>query len=564
MKSLRLRVEPPLGEPWEHECGGAVVLGRAADADLVCNDASMSRRHARVFLEDDTFFLEDLGARNGTFLNGQRVQGRARLADGDLIKLGGTRIIVNAPAAAGGTTRPAAPPAGMLGNGQLGSSIFRRVSDLVRDDLAGAEMQAAPARVAARLKALNDFHRAMAGAIALPVLLEQLLDGLFAALRPEEGVILLRQSDGTLRTAASRRLPGARGELLVSSRLTQEVVGRNTAALVTDVSSDERFAAAQSVVASGIRSILAAPFTDAEGCLGMVAIYSRTSVRRFGEEDLELLVSLASAAALRIRNVALSEEAAARRVQDRELALAHDIQMDMLPKAMPARADLEVAATLIPARAVGGDLYDFFLAGDDLWFIVADAAGKGVSAALFMAIARTLFRASVTDASAVASVVERMNAGLARDNERQVFVTALVGRLALPSGELTWCAAGHPPPLRATSDGLVEPLVGSGDAVALGIVEDAVYHESRVTLAPGDTLLIYTDGVTEAVNQESALFGDERLAREFGRLAAGDVDSLVQGIVTAVTTFAAGVPQEDDVTVVGVRRKKKEERRNER
>ena len=116
-------------------------------------------------------------------------------------------------------------------------------------------------------------------------------------------MILLRQKDGTLATVASRRLPGATGELLVSRRLISEVVDKGTAALVSDLAIDERFSGSDSIIGSGIRSILAAPISDAEGCVGMVAVYSRAHVRRFGEEDMELLVSLAAAAALRIRNV---------------------------------------------------------------------------------------------------------------------------------------------------------------------------------------------------------------------------------------------------------------------
>jgi phosphoserine phosphatase RsbU/P len=365
-------------------------------------------------------------------------------------------------------------------------------------------------------------------------------------------VILLRQADGTLHTAASRRLPGATGELLVSQRLTHEVVDKATAALVNDIEFDDRFASAQSMVSSGVRGILAAPFTDAEGCVGMVAVYSRTSVRRFGEDDLELLVSLASAAALRIRNVALAEAAAARRVQDHELALAHDIQMGMLPRAMPDRPEIDVAARLIPARAVGGDLYDFFVRGDMLWFIVADAAGKGVSAALFMAVTRTLFRAVAHDDASVAAVTGRINAELARDNERQVFVTALVGRLALATGALVCCNAGHPAILRVSPAGAIQPLAADCDGIALGVLEDAGYREAHAMLQPGDVLLLFTDGVTEAVNGPGELFSDGRLADVFRTCGGQPVGAVVDRVVDAVTGFAAGTPQEDDITVLAL------------
>lgn len=547
MKSITLRIESPGLAPAERTCSDApVVFGRAVEADVVCTDASMSRHHARIVRDAAGFHVEDLGGRNGTFLNGERVSGRAPVAHGDVVQMGATVVRIVAP--------PVIPaqPASQLGGGLLGSSIFRSIADITGEGTASGT-DAGSSRMAARLNALNQFHRSLASAISLDALLHLLLDRLFAVLRPEEGVILLRRPDGTLRTAASRRLAGATGELTVSQKLVHEVMDKSTAALVTDVSADERVAASQSLLGAGIRSILAAPFTDAEGCIGMVAVYSRTSVRRFGEEDLELLVSLASAAALRIRNVELAEAAAARQVQDRELALAHDIQMAMLPRRTPARAEIDVSAVLIPARAVGGDLYDFLVIGDSLWFIVADAAGKGVSAALFMAVTRTLFRAVVHGEKSVSSVVERMNAELARDNDQQFFVTALVGRLALATGELTFCNAGHPAMLRVGRNGTCAPIDGGSPAIALGVLEDAVYAEERAVLEAGDLVVAFTDGVTEAINGAGELFSDARLVAALQAGASRSPGAVVQGIVEAVTTFVAKTPQEDDITVVALR-----------
>ena len=541
MTNLRLRIEPPAAPPLERECReSALTFGRGADCDVVINDHSMSRHHARISEADGAWAIEDLGARNGTFVNGERIAGRHPLAPGDTIKMGATLVRL-------GDGAPG--PLRELGIGNLGSSIFRSVSDI------NSEIEApsgAPARVAARLKAINDFHRALAGPISLDGLLAQLLERLFATLHPEEGIILLRQADGSLAPAASRRLPNATGDLLVSRRLVSEVVDKGTAALVSDIEIDERFAGSDSIVGSGIRSILAAPITDAAGCIGMVAVYSRAHVRRFGEEDLELLVSLASAAALRIRNVGLAEEAAARRVQDHELALAHEIQMAMLPRHVDALPELELAGMLLPARAVGGDLYDFFVDGGQFWFIIADAAGKGVSAALFMAITRTLFRAVALRDTPVGTVVARMNAELARDNERQFFVTALVGRLDLATGALAYANAGHLPPIIGTA-GTPLRVLDPEPGIALGILGDAEYAETREVLAPGDVLLLVTDGVTEAVNPAGDLFSDARLHAEFTRLLDRPPQGIVSNLVDAVNGFADGAAQEDDITALALR-----------
>ncbi|HSL24137.1 MAG TPA: SpoIIE family protein phosphatase [Vicinamibacterales bacterium] len=542
MSEIRLRVEPRQGEAFERRCdSGALVFGRAETADVVLDDRLVSRRHARVYSEGDEWLVEDLGARNGTSVNGRPLSAPRRLVPNDLIELGSTRILVLPSAGEPVATAPVgvAP----LAAGPLGSSIFRPAEPLAAADEQSAE----------RLKALNDFHRALGGAVALDALLDLLLEQLFTVLRPEEGLVLLRRPDGELVTAASRRLAGASGPLLVSRRLIEEVVDKRTAALVTDVAVDERFAAAQSVIAAGVRSILAAPMIDPAGCVGMIALYSRAHVRRFGEADLELLVSLASAAALRVRNVALAEEAAARRVLDRELALAHDIQMGMLPREMPDRPELELAAALTPARAVGGDLYDFFVSDDALWFIVADAAGKGVGAALFMAMTRTLFRALAAAADSAAAVLGRMNAELARENDRQVFVTAVAGRLDLRTGELRWSNAGHPHPLRFSPTAAIEDLCEGPPAIALGIDDGASYPLRRAVLARGEGVLLFTDGVTDALSPDGLLFSLERLRRELGRVCHEPAAAIVSSIAGSVGSHAASVPQEDDITLLAIR-----------
>src|SRR4029450_7363597 len=149
---------------------------------------------------------------------------------------------------------------------------------------------------------------------------------------------------------------------------------------------DERFASAESIVLSGVRSIVAAPLLDAEGSLGMIVLTSHAHVRRFSEDDLELLVSLASAVTLRIRTLAFAEQAARHRLLEREIDLAREIQMSMLPATFPVRAEFALFAALRPARSVGGDLYDFLEGEDHVWFFVGDVSGKGFPAALHMAV----------------------------------------------------------------------------------------------------------------------------------------------------------------------------------
>ena len=395
-------------------------------------------------------------------------------------------------------------------------------------------------------------HRALARPISRDELLQLILDRAFAVLKPEQGAIFLKGADGQLTRAAERRSAGASGSLLVSRHLAEEVTVKGAAALVLDAQTDQRFASAESVLLSGVRSILAAPLSDAEGCLGMIALYSSVRVRRFSEQDLELLASLATVAAIRIRNITHAEAAAARLVVDRELELARQVQMAMLRRRPPTRNEVDLAAHLAPARIVGGDFYDFVLDGDALWFIVADVSGKGMAAAMMMAVAQTLFRAIAPTGLSLGGAMARMNDALARDNDGAMFVTAFGGRLVLASGRLELANAGHNLPYCLRSGGNVE-LVRAKNSVAFGVMEGASYPVTELLLAPDDALLLYTDGVCDAVDPGGQSFGTDRIEQFLaGHRELRPAGALVHGLFDAVNAFAGNAPQEDDITVAVV------------
>jgi serine phosphatase RsbU (regulator of sigma subunit) len=399
---------------------------------------------------------------------------------------------------------------------------------------------------------LNEIHRALATPISLSALLDLILERCFDVLTPEEGLIMLREKNGELRPAATRRRSESADEFFISRSIIDEVAGKGTPTLVLDATLDARFATSESIMSSGVKSVVAAPLTDADGTIGLIALSSRACVRQFTPPDLELLVSLASAAVLRVRNVALAEEAVERRVLDHELELAHDIQMSMLPRRLPERKEVEVAAWLQPARSVGGDLYDFVLDGDDLWFIVADVADKGVAAALYMAVAKTLFRAMVQARLEPAEVLGRMNRELCRDNDHMVFVTAVAGHLSLSTGEVVLSDSGHNPVLLLRPDrSLTRVALSKG--VALGVVEDFAFTQQRMRLAAKDLLVLYTDGATDALNPIGDRFGTGRLERAIHTLGGKPVAVFVPALVGTVNAFAGGAPPEDDLTVLALR-----------
>jgi sigma-B regulation protein RsbU (phosphoserine phosphatase) len=402
------------------------------------------------------------------------------------------------------------------------------------------------------LKLLNEVHRALARPLTEGALAELILDSAFTHLQPEDGGLFLRGPDGALFCAARRGGDTRDKGMTLSRQLVREVADGGQAALVQDLGQDARFRASQSLMDIGVRTLLAAPLLDDQGSAGMIVLHSRQGVRPFSEEDLELLVSLASAATLRLRSIAAAEASAKRALLDKELALAHEIQMGMLPRRFPARPEFDLAAALRPARSVGGDLYDFILEGSQLHLLVGDVSGKGVGAALFMAVTRTLFRAVVPGASGLGEVAFRLNQELARDNDRAMFVTAFLACLDLKTGALEFANAGHNPPYRLEASGEVCPLAG-GRGIPLGVFPDQAYSTDTLALRPGEAVYAFTDGVTEAFRADGAAFGESRLEDLLRRSGALPSSALVEATLLALDGFVAGAPPADDVTVLALR-----------
>ena len=240
------------------------------------------------------------------------------------------------------------------------------------------------------------------------------------------------------------------------------------------------------------------------------------------------------------------------RMQD-ELNIAHDIQMSMLPldfPPFPHRNEFSIFAKLIPAREVGGDLYDFFFVDDDhLCFCVGDVAGKGVPAALFMAVTRSLFKATAKEDASPASIMTRVNDELSDRNESCTFVTVFFGILNLETGEFRYTNAGHNPPFIRHANGTITRLDERHGPI-IGAMPELQYTEGKRVLDCSDVLLVYTDGVTEAMNSKYDLYSEQRLAELVRSRPMDSVETIVETILSDITDHAAGAEQSDDITVL--------------
>ena len=242
-----------------------------------------------------------------------------------------------------------------------------------------------------------------------------------------------------------------------------------------------------------------------------------------------------------------------------DLAVAYEIQQAILPRVFPAFPDLadclDIAASMTPAKDVGGDFYDFFRIDDDrIGLVMADVSGKGIPAAIFMAVSRTLIRALGTRGESTADCITEANRLLAQDSVDCMFVTVFYAIYNVRTGEVTYCNAGHNPPYVVTDSGKVTPLPMSVDPMA-GAIEGINFHEATLTLKPGEALVMFTDGVTEAMNIANEEFGEQRLEDTLASHAQDSCQGVIDAIKASVKAFAGEAEQSDDITVMAVRRK---------
>lgn len=548
---LRLRVVPPRGEPFEREVeGDSVVIGRSSQCDLTVADPFLSRRHARLRRQAERWVIEDLGSHNGTLLNGRQVTRPTPVASGDEIQLSGSRIEVRGEAAdSSGTTIDFGLPEHTVL--RPASDIIESQRELTPEDRVSIESLQ---RHSDRLRLLNEVHDALARFVELPKLLELILDRAFEQLRPQDGVILLTRPDGGYDLAAHRTRQPESEQHRVSQTLVREVVEKGQAALVLDVEADERFAEAESILGLGVRSLIAAPLQDEEGALGMIALTSYLERRQFGEEDLELLTSLASVAALRIRNLALVEEAAEHRRLEAELRLARQIQIALLPEVLPQPTGYALHGTTIPSRGVSGDMYEAIerVRGGECVLVVADVSGKGIGASLLTASLEALLTDPIEQGRAPEEICDRVSRRLHQRTPAAKYATAFVAVLEPGDGRLCYANAGHNPALLLRAAGEVERLEPTG--TPLGLLPESAYRCVEASLDRGDTLVIYTDGLTEAVNQEEEEYGIDRLVTVCSELRSAPLEELAHAIESALDAFVAGVPYADDRTLLMLRR----------
>jgi sigma-B regulation protein RsbU (phosphoserine phosphatase) len=532
------------------------VIGRLPECAVQINSNMISRKHARVTADGDEFLIEDMGSGNKTFVNGKIAETATPLKHGDRIKLGPVLLRFENPASLSQKSSPAA-----IDTGDLGSTFNVRLDD---DDEEDTTMMTGRAtgfgnlevKPEAKLKGVLEISRALAGTVELDTLLPKILDVLFKIFpHADRGCVLLK--DDTLGKMVPKAMKHRRSDddetVKLSRTILKKVLEDKTGILSSDAANDSRFSASESIANLTIRSMMCVPMLSVSGDpMGIINIDTQNAFNQFREDDLDLLMAIAGQAGMCYEQAKLLVTAMEKQKQDKEMNIAMGVQRSLLPTELPTADGWEFFASYDTAQAVGGDYYDAFLVdgGKKVCLAFGDVAGKGVPASLVMSRIATVVTNVMTFIGDVREAVCRINNQMCTRAVEGRFVTFVLCVIDLATGEMTIAIAGHMPIMIRQTDGTIiefgEEIVG----VPIGVMEDFPYDVVTRTIQPGETCVIYTDGVSEAMNPTNELYGIERLRDLIKASTGGQADALGKVILSDVRKFANGRAQNDDITIM--------------
>ncbi len=490
---------------------------------VIAGDKGVSRRHCAIARKNGVFTVKDRGSRTGTFLNGTKVTERTRLAYGDRLRLGATVV------------------------------IFVSTGEKQRDERS--------ARRLTNLLILQEIAKELNTETDLASLLELIMDTAITLIQADRGFLILVKED-KLEFRVARNIESElvqSPEFKISNNVIRRVVKSGEPILTSNAQLDLK--EMKSIAELDLRSLMCVPLRVKSKILGTLYLDSQSRGAipggQFDEEGRDLLLAFSDQAAIAIENARLLREAKAKEAMLSELRVAARIQLALLPREDPEIPGMEVSGQMKTALQVGGDYYDYIWGpgNRNLYVALGDVSGKGVPAGLVMVMARSILRSLVARGARPRDVLREANRLLKQDLKPGMFMSMLLATIDSANGRILIAGCGHERPLlyRARTR-TIEKLELGG--LVLGVVSDISEHidEAQIALEPGDQLLFYTDGVTEAMDVNRAPYGMERLEALLRLHGQHPPDFLVSAVISAVEEFAGAAQQHDDITLMSLRR----------
>lgn len=520
-------------------------MGRAPDNNLVLRDTRISRTHAQISRVDGHYILEDLGSRHGVWVNGERIEKSRRLEGAERIEFG----------------VPDGYQIHFTRSGDESRRLMARPATVDTGRTAATNLE--------KLRAVLEVARSLQSSFSTDDVLNTVLDAALSVTGAERGFLLLFDEDRVLQVRTARAAGGGDlppDALRVPRRLIQQALEsrRDLFSMSFDPSAADDRSPGNTITDLELRSVVCIPLvrvnlsntagatqmlSTATANAGLLYMDSRVTSVDLAGGNRELLQTLAIEASTVLENARLIEEQRAKQRIEEELDVARRIQQSLMPRHLPQDGWFVVFGSSQSSHHVGGDYFDVSALGPETWsLVVADVAGKGVSSALLASFLQGAFL-SATSTTDIAEVLERINAFLSDRSEHGKYATMFYSKLDA-SGCLTYANAGHCPPLLVRRSGEIETLEAT--AMPVGLVPGTSFKIEQRRLEPGDRIVLYTDGVTEAQNDAGEFFGRKRLREAVQSAGAAPCRELHSRIQQAILDFTAGAEQADDLTLVVV------------
>ncbi|QDU78466.1 Phosphoserine phosphatase RsbU [Polystyrenella longa] len=558
-----------------------ILLGRHPDCAIRLNDIAVSRQHARIVKQNEQYFIEDLHSRNQTLVNGQAIQGKLRLRNKDCIKICGfsfrfrrsessstllspvgghdsqeTMRLDSRTAVDGEGSSSKIIQEALLNEGKFENDTA--VIQTLKMKRPGANPVMDPARAETKLKAILEISKALGATLKLQPVMQTIMRQAFALFPQTDSVFLIMKDrqTGELTIPASKHQSHIDPKTARASKTMVELAMNSREAVLSQNSlEDSRFTSSESMQDMDASSTICVPLVEASGTvLGALQLTTSDLRETYTDEDLDVLLSVGSQVSLAIQNAYQHELLLKQHELERELEFAMRVQLGFLPSERPKVDGYEFCDYYEAAKHVGGDYFDYIhLPNERLAIVLGDVAGKGVPAALFMARLLSSTRNHLMTEISASATIEAMNAELSASDLGFRFITLVMLVLDLKTNKISLVNAGHMPPLLIDAKGEIRALGKEISGMPLGVNPDQKFRELEFELQKGDSLVLYTDGITESMNPDRELFGTHRLFASLHR-SFQNMDQLIKQVVQDVDAFAHQMDQSDDMCLVALHR----------